>query len=142
MAVDELRIRPAALLVRHIETPCRLRRKVVHQDVGRGDELLEDRLSLGGLQIDANALLAAAVCDQGSAGTATHHLAGGITDGGLDLDHLGAKLREHVRRERGCEHGAELDDAFAGQDGVHLSSSQLNELVADQRPLYCGLRFS
>ncbi len=76
--------------------------QVAHEDVGARDEAMHHRLALIGVQVHGNRSLAAVVdveltvqrfqrtVDLGRTGEIAH----GIPGGRLDLDHVGAKIRQ------------------------------------------------
>jgi hypothetical protein len=89
----------------------------LHHDVGPGHEVEEHRPGLLGAQVERDRPLAPAdvqVHQRHAFDDGPRHLAHVVTRGRLDLDHIGAEVRQ-VRGDRsGAEHRA-LDDAHPGQ---------------------------
>ena len=96
---------------------------VVDQRVGGGDQPPQYLLAGFLLQIDGERALVAVVVDEdgADAGCALRrdrpvHVA---VDG-LDLDDLGAQIAEDLRGEGTEDDGGDVDDAQAGEEGIHV----------------------
>ncbi len=118
--VDQLRIfrREAriveAVLLQHAGP------EVLDHALGIGQQLVHDRLAIGLGEVERDALLAPVVGHEevafavGATGARTGALARVVAAIGiLDLDHLGAHVREHLGAHGTRDHAGEIDDANA-----------------------------
>ena len=114
VADDEARMRRAELVVRIAHAFCRAGREVLDEHVRRFEQLREDQLRLGMLQVEREAFLGAVGPDEVGrlAADAGVVAARRIADAGaFDLDDAGAEIGELARAER------RGDDVFEGDDG-------------------------
>src|SRR4029079_12548303 len=101
------------------------RPEILDHHVGRLEQLAHDLLSIGLGEVERDALLAAVEGHEevafaiGAAGARTGAFARVVTAVGvLDLDDLGAHVREYLRAERPGDDAREVDDADAGERGT------------------------
>ncbi len=92
--------------------------KVLHQHVGVFEQAVQDLAPLGLAQIEGDRTLV--TVELGKVGAeavdhialAAHHVA---LPRGLDLDHLGAVIPQHLAGEGAGDHPGQIDHAYAGQ---------------------------
>ena len=93
------------------------RAEIFHQEIAVAQQPAYDLLPLGPLQVEHDALFAGVELAEGRRGTVAQRLTGAhhVAFGGLDLDHLGAKVGHHPGAIRTCDGRGEVDHAHAGQ---------------------------
>ena len=127
--IDQPRMARGQAVVVDAQPPRGRGAHVVHEDIGRGQQRVQARHVAGGLEVQHHAALASVqVEEKGThlriARAADH--AHRIALRRLDLDHLGAHIREQLGRHRPEHEVAGVDDAHAGQRTCHIRSSWLN----------------
>ena len=101
-------------------------------DVGGGDELRERVAAVLRLQVEHDRPLAPVERDEEAPDPRRnrHHLAVRVAPRRLDLDHVGAELREERARERPRHVLRDLDDAYPFERQAHRSPSPLRAITS------------
>ena len=125
-AVDDARLPRARLRVADAELVDGADAQVLEHDVGAIEQPEEDRLALGMLQIERDALLVAIQVDEVGRLVAVERRPPGARDLAverLDLDDLRAVVAEHRRRERAGERVGQIEDDEIAERRGHGHSS-------------------